>query len=283
MKYNEFEKQLKGSYLFIFDTNIFLELYRLSTSSSRHITELIEKLVNNTLIPNQVYIEFIKNYQKEKGKQSKKYEQSLKELKSDIDIIEGKAKSKFFNYKKYDFPQIDQLENNYSEKINDLKKVVDDYLGTIQTEIDNNRKYLIENDVLRLIEELKTKKKFTNGYSIVDKINMLPEAKLRFEHFIPPGYKDNEKPGLDRYGDYFLWKEIIDISNTLSESNLFFVTNDEKEDWYHKNKNGLSEGPRKELLEEFFNYNQSRNNQIFFLNLKTFNQLTSIQFYFISN
>ena len=81
----------------------------------------------------------------------------------------------------------------------------------------------------------------------------IDEGKKRYERKIPPGYKDNDKSKRgdnSEYGDYFAWEEILAFSKE-KKTDIIYVTNDQKEDWWNIIK-GKTLGPRVELKKEFF-------------------------------
>ncbi|AEF23701.1 PIN-like domain-containing protein [Pseudomonas fulva] len=63
------------------------------------------------------------------------------------------------------------------------------------------------------------------------------EGAARFEHRMPPGFKDGNKDE-NPYGDLIIWYEIIEKSNAASAKfpKVLFVTNDEKSDWVYAPK-----------------------------------------------
>jgi hypothetical protein len=67
---------------------------------------------------------------------------------------------------------------------------------------------------------------------------------------IPPGFSDSQKPAPSRYGDFLIWKQIIDLAKAEKKS-VIFVTDDAKDDWWFK-VNNRTFGPRPELVQEFF-------------------------------
>ncbi|MEH7809961.1 PIN-like domain-containing protein, partial [Bacillus safensis] len=85
------------------------------------------------------------------------------------------------------------------------------------------------------------------------------EADKRLNMEIPPGYKDfNKKNGLkfyngviiqNKYGDLILWKQLLDFA-VRNDTNIIFLTDEQKEDWWYKLKNKII-GPKVELLNEF--------------------------------
>lgn len=76
------------------------------------------------------------------------------------------------------------------------------------------------------------------------------EGAERFEMQIPPGFKDQGKPDDRQYGDWILWKQLLEHSAAV-QSPVIFVTDDGKEDWWVKTS-GKQRMPRPELIEEFF-------------------------------
>jgi len=62
---------------------------------------------------------------------------------------------------------------------------------------------------------------------------------------------DEDKYGIQKYGDLIIWKEILAIAKEKNKS-VIFITNDVKEDWYESHdKNENPKCPRHELIKEF--------------------------------
>ncbi|WP_161972878.1 PIN-like domain-containing protein [Enterovibrio baiacu] len=74
------------------------------------------------------------------------------------------------------------------------------------------------------------------------------EGDTRFEHRLPPGFKDGGK-GENRFGDLIIWYEILNKSKELKASfdHVLFLSNDEKSDWVYapKFRANVSGGARK--------------------------------------
>ena len=75
------------------------------------------------------------------------------------------------------------------------------------------------------------------------------DAQKRHAQKVPPGYKDADKGEPDCWGDFFGWREMIEIAKREKKS-LMFVTGDAKEDWWWRS-GGETVGPRRELVAEF--------------------------------
>jgi hypothetical protein len=106
---------------------------------------------------------------------------------------------------------------------------------------------------------------------------------------MPPGYmdeaekdkelekgkiEDNFQNRIRKYGDFFVWKEILDLGKKNSRKKIVFITNDVKEDWWIiKGENKKPIKMREELFKEFVEI--TRNDSIEFLSLPDFYSLFS--------
>lgn len=74
------------------------------------------------------------------------------------------------------------------------------------------------------------------------------EGAGRFEHRLPPGFRDADKPE-NRLGDLIIWFEILDKSSSsrATFSKVLFITRDEKSDWVYapRKRTELVRGNRK--------------------------------------
>jgi len=91
------------------------------------------------------------------------------------------------------------------------------------------------------------------------------EAEDRYKSNIPPGFKDSEKNGNSKYGDYIIWCEIMSKASN-DNKDILFITDDVKCDWYIE-INGKRIGPHPSLLNEF---RQKTNHEIYMYSLDSF-------------
>ena len=75
------------------------------------------------------------------------------------------------------------------------------------------------------------------------------EGEKRYANSVPPGYKDKKKVE-NKYGDLFVWKEILRFAKD-NKKDIIFVIHDQKEDWWNQ-LHGKTIGPRVELRREFY-------------------------------
>ncbi|GIF72262.1 PIN-like domain-containing protein [Asanoa siamensis] len=76
-------------------------------------------------------------------------------------------------------------------------------------------------------------------------------GRQRFERKVPPGYRDAAKPDQveEGTGDFLIWEQLLRRASAL-KSNVLFVTDDEKDDWWRLDADGEPIGPRVELIDE---------------------------------
>jgi gas vesicle protein len=227
-------KNLWNSALFIFDTNVLLNLYRYSDETSNKFLETIIGLKPRIWVPFQVGIEYHRNRLGVISEQKKLYEDFEKKFNEILSDIDNKHRNPF-------------LSKEITDNLNEIK-------GRIKVEVDEKK---AEYD-LRL-----------NKDTLLDKINLVFEDKVgpsyseeevkkiqiqgekRYKDKIPPGFQDIKKPENKRYGDLIMWKQII-AKSKQDAIDIIFVLDDKKEDWWLEHQ-GKTISARPELLSEFQN------------------------------
>ena len=215
---------------FVFDTNVFLNLYRYSNKTRNQLIESFEWLKTRIWMPYQVASEFCK----------------------DRYSVIDEANKRFDNLS----ADADKLTDNWREELrldcsdSDIKELGKYLKEWITKKKDNN--YLTfsatNDEVFRRLLDL-FDGKVGKPFSVEEKLNIEQEGEKRYASKIPPGYRDNKKTA-NRFGDLFVWKEIIGYSK-LKEVDIIFVTHDQKEDWWNT-ISGKTIGPRIELRKEFY-------------------------------
>lgn len=246
------KKYIWENCLFIFDTNVFLNLYKYSNSTRNEFSKILDKVKDRVWIPHQVALEYLYNRQTKIHEQKENYMDHLHAIdnacataKKEITLKLGSIKKSF---RKFD--------------VDDLTKKIDDFFYQLKKEVEDKNKdnpdFHKDDVVLSLFL-----KYFNNNIGEAnqndDLTKIYEEGQKRYENEIPPGYKDLEKKkGKTRlygdieikseYGDLLIWKQIINKSRESGFS-VVFITDDSKEDWW-KNEKGIKI-PRNELLNEF--------------------------------
>jgi len=238
-------------------------------------SEIFKYFKKRLWIPAQVWFEFLKNKDdvanktvdlyyrlvtsvksKNDGGYLDKIEKAAEELgKDELDEIKGQFKTFKENVsdnKKHPFlpnANFNEIEHSIEEIQNEIecfqKKVVN-FKEVIRSQIASQIQILSTS-----VDQVKPsiEANFTVGkeYSFSEMIRICEKGAFRYLEKIPPGYMDeNGKKGIQKYGDLFLWKQIMDKSKA-DHLDVLFVTNDVKEDWWDTEL----KSPRYELLKEF--------------------------------
>lgn len=220
--------------VFVFDTNVLLNLYRYSEDTSIQFLETIRKLREKDRIwlPHQVGLEFHENRLEVISDQKKLYECFLVKINDIIIEVEDKNRNPF-------------LSNILFDKLLSIKM-------DINAEVENKIKLydgsLKDDPILEKINFIFNGK--VGDCFDVDAIARLnDEGERRYKDKIPPGYCDVKKPINERYGDLILWKQII-LKAKNDELDIIYILDDRKEDWWLMHS-GKTISPRPELLKEF--------------------------------
>ena len=226
--------------IFVFDTNVLLNLYRYSAKTRNSLLDAFESFQDRVWIPYQVAYEYMRKRCEVIYETVQRYDQFKKE----IDSFTNKAVETL------------RLTSN-DEEVSDLKRYLFKWLDS-----NKDRNLLVlsaeEDEILEKILSIFDKKV---GASLSeDELRTIKEeGKERYKKSIPPGYKDDKKRngGEDdnnAYGDLIIWKQIIKYAKT-NQVGIIYVTHDQKEDWWNIVK-GKTIGPRFELRKEFQNETQ---------------------------
>ena len=238
------EKQLKELWenaTFVLDTNVLLDVYRYTSETSKNILTILEKVANRLWIPYQVASEYHSNLNNvicEEIRECNSVTVRVQEFQKYIqDISNQKRKHPFI-----DIEFVNKLQSHCDE----IYKIIDSEKEKLQSLLTENSlketiAQLLKDKVGDVIEEQKLK-------------DLYIEGERRYKKSIPPGYKDKNKDketnDNKRYGDWIIWQSIIEKAKE-HKTNIIFITNDRKEDWYEQFF-GKIIGPRPELCQEFY-------------------------------
>ena len=237
--------------VFVFDTNILLNLYRYSSNTRKSLLDAFESFKDRIWLPYQVAYEYMNRRCEVIYETINRYDRFKEETEKYI---------KFAT----DILRLNKDDND----IADLTKYLYKWININQNEnllVINPNDDEILNRLLNIFEgRVGTKPEDSEVKEIVN------EGEERYKKQIPPGYMDSKKmqdsnTENNAFGDLIVWKQIIKYAKD-NKVGIIFVTHDQKDDWWNI-KSGKTIGPRIELRREFV----SETNQLFHMyNMKTF-------------
>ncbi|MBD8098782.1 DUF4935 domain-containing protein [Pseudomonas fluorescens] len=249
------------SALFVFDTNVLLNLYRYQTNTREELLAVLGELSDRIWLPYHVALEFQRNRLHVIADQSKRFfeiqdviEKSKSNLSNDIDKLQL--------HKRHALINPDSL-------ISGFKELTDNFLDDLRKLQESQQKLTSIDPLKQKIEDLfdgKIGASFNNQKEIDE---LFKTAENRYKLKIPPGYEDSKKDKYSvdefahqgliykrKYGDYLVWNQILDHIKNSEIKKIIFITDDGKEDWWKKIElqGPKTIGPRPELVEEAYKF-----------------------------
>ena len=230
--------QLWNDGLFVLDANILLNMYRYTPKTRNEFINILEKISDRIWIPYQVALEYHKNRLNVINQQILAYEKIDKSL----DDSKNRIKKELNSYSLHPYIEV----KSYITKIEDKFAEIKEDLNKDKEKHPN----LFDDDEIRKIITMLLEGKVGSSCPQDMLKKIYKKGKERFENNIPPGYKDKDKDGLEKYGDLILWYQIIDHAKSIKKP-IILVTDEKKDDWWLK-FNGEIISPHPELINEMF-------------------------------
>ena len=241
---------------FVLDANVLLDLYRYTSNTADELMSILLKIRSRIWLPHQAGLEFFRNRPKVILEQKQMFARAISITEALLKTAETEINSQL-NFRNH--PSIDKTQ---------LLKDIEGGLTKVKNALDSKQKQ--HSDLLKkdpILEKLATlfDEKIGKPYSKEDLQKRFAEAKQRYGNKIPPGFEDaKSKDEIQSYGDYLLWRQILDYAENQKVS-IIFVSNERKDDWWW-NISGRTISPRPELIEEmksvagtrFYAYNSDR-------------------------
>lgn len=250
-------KHLWENAVFVFDTNVLLNLYRYQESTTEQLIKVIEYLKDRVWIPYHVGLEYQRNRLKVIAGQNAKFSEVRKVINKGTSSLKGELDN--LNLKK----RHSTIEPE--SFINDINSAANKFLE----ELDGLEKHhfsVVSEDQIRVRLDALLDGRIGEKPADQKAIDSLEkEAELRFKNKVPPGYMDDDKEKSDepvfsygnltyqrKYSDYIVWSQMLTHSSQSQLSDLIFITDDNKEDWWLKVKQNGDKtiSPRPELIGE---------------------------------
>ena len=259
----------------VLDTNALLNLYRYSTDTRSKYLEILSEVQERLSLTHHVCSEFYKNRYKLIGNRSV-FKVVFKELIDShyqklLNIIKNSNGETKYSSALGILKHEDDLRDKVITEIEQSLQNLNDHIDSFEQDIDFH--FIQDKDPI-LSEVVKIfKDKITDEILSEEKKAIYKEGEERYKKQIPPGYKDIDKGEPDKYGDLIIWKELENLSK-VSKQDILFVSDDRKEDWAMSFQ-GKDLGPRKELIQEFY----EKTGQLFYsITTKQFIKIISEQY-----
>lgn len=241
--------------LFVLDTNVLLNLYRLPTLARDEVLGVLEILKDRLWIPHQVGLEFQRGRLNVIANERKSTEEAL----SAAQNVVGQVKSKVEGL------QIDKRGLGIESKplLDDLdrsnQKLIDAITAIHNSQLDVSS----SDDVRQKLDELLDGKVGKAPQTQEELEKLTSDGDHRYNNKIPPGFADIEKDKNPndssfiydhikyqrKFGDLILWKQLLKHVKETNTLKVLFITADRKEDWWWR-EHGKTIGPHPELMRE---------------------------------
>jgi hypothetical protein len=231
-------QELWAQCIFSFDTNALLNLYRSSRDTQDSFLGVVESVKDRIWIPHQVAKEF-----------HERKPDAISTARDAYGVVRS-ALEKFVR----DYERAVEVYKEHprlkSEDLVQPLKVAESRVNELLSAAEKTHPDLLQEDqvgekIAHLFED-----KVGKSYTEEELEKRCKDAELRYSRNIPPGYEDQKKDGLRKYGDAIIWFQLLQHAK-LQKKPIVFVTADAKEDWWHRHK-GRTLGPRPELIQEMW-------------------------------
>lgn len=249
--------QLWRNALFVFDTNVLLNLYRYQSATRDQLIEVIEKISENVWIPYHVGLEFQRNRLIVIAEQNKKFSEVKQVIIKAKTSLTGELESLQLK-KRHSMINPDKLIDGISE-------LVDEFLIELNELESNHVTVVSEDQLLSRIESIFNGKIGQPPMDQKEIDEITKEGDDRYKYSMPPGFQDDSKDksksdefqygGIKykrKYGDLIIWKQIISFLKEKAIKDVILISDDSKSDWWWKIDSSGPKiiGPRPELVEE---------------------------------
>lgn len=235
---NDIKKLLEtNSYSVVLDTNILLNLYRVSPDYAELCIKCLQEIEEYIVIPNTVHHEFKKHNRALYSDRKKALSIIIRGISDKISEQKNKTHNLYKDLQRRNFPNTDELLNKIDALYNQICDELKEYDET-HKEI-NFLNELWDKDVpSEIVSHIKDNDRILPALSADEIFDICDEGVTRYKKTTPPGFKDaKDKDGVRKYADLIWWKEVIKYANKVRK-NIILVTDDVKEDWWNQDENG---------------------------------------------
>lgn len=221
------------------DTNVLLDLYRYHEDTRNSLLQSLQKFEGKKWLSHQAATEFFRN----RAKVIISSEKAFKQAHEETEKLSASLAT-----------AITQLKGNRiipSTLAIELESGISPLISQAQSKIaeakESYPKFLQDDPILNQLLAL-FDGAVGDDFAEEDKKKHEEHAEQRKKDKIPPGYLDDGKDEDRPYGDYYLWRQVIEHAKSESRP-VVLVTSERKKDWWEE-ISGKTVGPRPELLKE---------------------------------
>ncbi|MBM7478741.1 PIN-like domain-containing protein [Oerskovia jenensis] len=231
-----------GTATIVLDTNVLTGLYGVSPELREARLGVLKQISDRLWVPYQVGLEFHRN----RARVIRDLSDAYKSVRDTLTPVKKAAKT--FG------------KSKFSESQARVQKAVDEAVAKLEGELrkleadDGHHLKPADDKLLDRIETLLDGRVGTAPSAKLTRKRVRKFVTIRAPERIPPGFSDISKIATsgptDAAGDFLVWCEMLQYART-SKSNVVFVTDDGKEDWWEKGGDGVPTRPLPALLAEF--------------------------------
>ena len=253
---------LWSSGLIVCDANVLLNLYRYPQGARDALFYALQQFQDRLWLPHQAGLEFHLNRLTVIAEQKRKFRQveriineSTSNLRNKLNDLQLKKRHSTINVDSF----LSEVDSSVTTFLNRLKA------------LEGEGKDVNDPDpLLERVNELFDEKIGAPPKDQKEVDELFDEASKRFEKKIPPGYMDCDKSqgnmpschlfnGLvfqKRFGDYLIWRQMMEHAKANKIRHIMFLSDDGKSDWWNvvESEGNRRVGPRTELVNEICNY-----------------------------
>ncbi|MBH0007687.1 PIN-like domain-containing protein [Psychrobacter sp. SWN149] len=248
--------------IFIFDTNILLNLYHYSQETQDEFFKILNLIEDKVWIPFHVALE----YQRRRLDVIKNEKYLFDDIENKLKDIKTLANNSFSGFKlKVRNSDLFEMEEDFKKEVCSL---ADKFIAEVN-KADKAQPSVRTHDEIRAKLDDLLEGKIGEEPEQTWVTEVAVEGDTRYKNEVPPGYKDASKGNEDskavfiyndieyqrKFGDLIIWKQILEHLEKLdSIKNVIFITDDIKEDWWEIVKCDGSKfiGARTELKKEIY-------------------------------
>jgi len=232
-------KEIWNEAILTVDANVLLDLYRYHENTRTALLDALHKFGGRSWLSYQTAQEFFRNRKKVIISSVNSYSEAMQNISDIKDSLEEPLKRLKANR---------IIPDEVSESLrSDLYASIETSLAKVNDSKSRHPDFFKADPVLENLSQL-FDGSIGDDFTSEILIEATKEGKRRIDLKIPPGFLDSKKDGIRPYGDYFMWRQILDHA-ALVRKPIIFVTSEGKEDWWER-ESGKTTGLHYELLKE---------------------------------